>query len=85
MLLTDIEMPGEDGYALLRRVRSLPVERTAQMPVAAFTAYASGQDRLKVLNAGFQLHLAKPAKPVDLALAVTKLAQSRDLGKGTSG
>jgi hypothetical protein len=78
VLLTDLEMPGEDGYTLLRQVRSLPSERSARMPAAAFTAYASGQDRLKVLNAGFQLHLAKPAQPMELAVAVARLAQMRE-------
>jgi len=79
VLLTDLEMPGEDGYSLLRQVRDLPTERSARMPVAAFTAYASGQDRLKVLDAGFQLHLAKPAQPVELALTVARLAQMREV------
>lgn len=78
VLLTDLEMPGEDGYSLLRRVRSLPSERSARIPAAAFTAYASGQDRLKVLAAGFQLHLAKPAEPQELAVAVARLLQLRD-------
>jgi signal transduction histidine kinase len=77
VLLTDLEMPGEDGYTLLRQIRELPSERSARMPAAAFTAYASGQDRLKALSAGFQLHLAKPAQPVELALAVARLAQMR--------
>lgn len=75
VLLADIEMPGEDGYSLLRRIRAIPSERAAHLPVAALTAYASGQDRMRALNAGFQMHVSKPAQPLELALAVARLAQ----------
>ncbi|MEO5760721.1 MAG: response regulator [Vicinamibacteria bacterium] len=77
VLIADIEMPGQDGYELLRRVRALTSEEKAQIPAAALTAYASTQDRLKVLKAGFQIHIAKPVHPVDLARAVKSLAESR--------
>ncbi|MEO8358588.1 MAG: response regulator [Vicinamibacteria bacterium] len=78
VLIADIEMPGQDGYELLRRVRALASEEKAQIPAAALTAYASTQDRLKVLKAGFQIHIAKPVHPVDLARAVASLAESRE-------
>ncbi len=76
VLLADIEMPGEDGYSLLRRIRSLPSDKAARLPVAALTAYASGQDEMRALNAGFQMHVSKPAQPVELARAIARLAGS---------
>jgi CheY-like chemotaxis protein/two-component sensor histidine kinase len=57
VLLTDIAMPGQDGYDLIRRVRKLGV------PTAALTAFASEEDRRKALAAGFQVHLSKPVEP----------------------
>ena len=77
VLIADIEMSGEDGYALLRRVRGLSSERASQLPAAALTAYASSQDRLKVLSSGFQMHVAKPVQPGELARTVATLAESR--------
>ena len=77
VLLADIEMPGEDGYSLLRRVRALPSEKAARMPVAALTAYASGHDRGKALEACFDMHLAKPVQPSELVQAVANLARER--------
>jgi CheY-like chemotaxis protein len=57
VLLTDIAMPGQDGYDLIRRVRKLGV------PAAALTAFATDEDRRKALAAGFQVHLSKPVEP----------------------
>jgi CheY-like chemotaxis protein/two-component sensor histidine kinase len=57
VLLTDIAMPGQDGYDLIRRVRKLGV------PSAALTAFTSDEDRRKALAAGFQIHLSKPVEP----------------------
>jgi signal transduction histidine kinase len=74
VLLADIEMPGEDGYSLLRKLRALPPERGGQTPAAALTAYASAQDRANVLNAGFQEHVPKPVQPAELAAVVITLA-----------
>jgi two-component system CheB/CheR fusion protein len=75
VLLSDIGMPGQSGYDLLRRVRALPVERGARVPAIAFTAYSSNQDRLDSLDAGFQVHLAKPTDPARLVAMITALAQ----------
>ncbi len=72
VILADIEMPGEDGYSLLRKVRALP----CATPVAAVTAYASEQDRANVLGAGFTTHVPKPFVPLDLAKIVARLAES---------
>jgi hypothetical protein len=74
VVLSDIEMPGEDGYALLARIRSRPPDRGGLVPAAALTAYARPEDRLQALKVGFQMHLAKPIHPVELALVVSSLA-----------
>jgi CheY-like chemotaxis protein len=66
-------MPGDDGYALIRRVRALPVELGGQVPALALTAYARLEDRLKVLSAGFQMHVPKPIEPAELVALVASL------------
>jgi two-component system CheB/CheR fusion protein len=78
VLLSDIGMPGESGYDLLRRVRALPVDRGGRVPALAFTAYSSSQDRLDSLDAGFQAHLAKPTDPARLVAMIAALAQRED-------
>src|SRR5262249_58243929 len=60
VLLADIAMPGEDGYSLVRKLRALGVQKTASIPAAALTAFARDIDRQHAIQAGFQLHLAKP-------------------------
>ncbi|HEX4494859.1 MAG TPA: ATP-binding protein, partial [Thermoanaerobaculia bacterium] len=67
VLLSDIGMPGEDGYELIRRVRELPPDRGGRTPAAALTAFARGEDRRRALRAGFQMHLAKPVEIQELA------------------
>ncbi|HUE39265.1 MAG TPA: ATP-binding protein, partial [Candidatus Binatia bacterium] len=74
VVLADIEMPVEDGYGLLRRIRALPIEKGGAIPVAALTAYASEQDRANALAAGFAVHVPKPVHPLDLAKVVERLA-----------
>ncbi|HEX3531403.1 MAG TPA: hypothetical protein VH988_30445 [Thermoanaerobaculia bacterium] len=59
----------------MRRVRALPPDRGGRVPALAFTAYASNQDRLDSLDAGFQAHLAKPTDPARLVAILTALAQ----------
>ena len=75
VLLSDIGMPGEDGYALIRRVRTLPSRKGGNVPAAALTAYTRAEDRAQVLDAGFTVHLPKPVAPDDLITAVVNLAQ----------
>jgi CheY-like chemotaxis protein len=77
VLLADLAMPREDGYALIRKVRGLPAERGGAVPAAALTAHASGNDRTRVLAAGFQMHLPKPVDPGALAAAVARLGRAR--------
>jgi two-component system CheB/CheR fusion protein len=74
VLVSDIGMPDEDGYALIAKVRALPPERGGQIPAAALTAYAGAEDRDHVLAAGFQRHVPKPADPVALVQVVAELA-----------
>jgi signal transduction histidine kinase/ActR/RegA family two-component response regulator len=75
VLLSDIAMPGEDGFALISKVRALPMERGGAVPAAALTAYATAEDRMRVLRAGFHDHLAKPIDPTALVGAVAALAR----------
>jgi CheY-like chemotaxis protein len=63
VLVSDIGMPEQDGYALIRKLRALPVEKGGKIPAGGLTAYASTEDRGRVLAAGFQKHLAKPVEP----------------------
>jgi CheY-like chemotaxis protein len=73
VLVADIGMPGEDGYALLRKVRALPAESGGATPAIALTGYANPQDRVGALRAGFQMHVSKPVTPAELAAAVASL------------
>ncbi|HVR70690.1 MAG TPA: chemotaxis protein CheB [Vicinamibacteria bacterium] len=74
VLVSDIAMPGEDGYELMRRLRQLPAEGGGQVPALAVSAFARDEDRRKAVSAGFQLHLAKPVPPVQLVAHVARLA-----------
>jgi PAS domain S-box-containing protein len=73
VLLADVEMPIEDGYSLIAKVRALPSESGGGVPAAALTGYAGAQDRMRALQAGFQLHVAKPVQPAELATVVATL------------
>lgn len=68
-------MPIEDGYTLLRQVRSLPAEQGGQIPAIALTAYAKEEDRQQALAAGFQKHISKPVEPAALVAAVASLLE----------
>ncbi|MEG4395637.1 chemotaxis protein CheB [Microcoleus sp. BROC3] len=74
VLISDIGMPEEDGYFLIREVRALAAEAGGEIPAAALTAYASDKERQRAIEAGFQTHIAKPVQPVKLALMVANLA-----------
>lgn len=74
LLVSDIGMPDEDGYELVRRLRALDPERGGAIPAVALTAYARGTDRMRVLAAGFQQHIAKPVEAVELITVIASLA-----------
>jgi signal transduction histidine kinase/ActR/RegA family two-component response regulator len=80
VLLSDIAMPGEDGYALIAKVRSLPAAEGGAIAAAALTAYATGEDRARVLRAGYHGHFAKPIDPGALVSAVAALAEHSRTG-----
>jgi PAS domain S-box-containing protein len=73
VLVSDLEMPEEDGYLLLRRARREATLLGRRLPALALTAYGRSEDRVRVLAAGFNLHLAKPVEPTELVLAVASL------------
>lgn len=77
VLVADIEMPGEDGYSLVRRIRALPAARGGNTPAIALTAYAGAQDRVKLLAAGFHRHVPKPLQPLELVSVIATLAGFR--------
>jgi PAS domain S-box-containing protein len=73
ILLSDIGMPEEDGYALIQKVRAYLLEQDLSVPAIALTAYAAGEDSARLLAAGFQAHLTKPFEPEQLAQVVASL------------
>ncbi len=77
VLISDIGMPGEDGYTLLRRVRARGAENGGQTPAAAVTAFAHADDRIRALAAGFQFHLSKPIEAAELVRTVAVLSGRR--------
>jgi len=74
LLLTDINMPGEDGYALIKKLRELKPEEGANIPAIALTAMARSEDSEQALSAGFQMHISKPVDIEELADAIVGLA-----------
>jgi PAS domain S-box-containing protein len=74
IILSDIGMPEEDGYSLIRKIRAMRPEEGGQIPAAALTAYARVEDRMRVLRAGFQIHLPKPIEPAELIAVAASLA-----------
>jgi len=74
VLLSDIEMPGEDGYTLIRKVRELPAERGGDTPAIALSAYGRMQDRVLSLTAGYNMHVPKPVDPGELTTIIASVA-----------
>jgi CheY-like chemotaxis protein len=74
-LVTDIGLPGEDGYALIRYIRQRDAAHGGSVPAVALTGYARPEDRAQCLAAGFQAHLSKPVEPEELIAAVGVITQ----------
>jgi CheY-like chemotaxis protein len=74
VIVSDIGMPGQDGYELMRSIRSLPAERGGQTPAAALTAFTRPEDRLKALASGYQTQIPKPLEPSKLVAVLARLA-----------
>ncbi len=75
VVLSDIAMPGRDGYELIRAIRAMPPGRGGRVPAIALTAYAARADRERALEAGFDAHLAKPVEPAALIAAIAAAGQ----------
>ncbi|HEY9673412.1 MAG TPA: ATP-binding protein, partial [Waterburya sp.] len=73
VMLSDIGMPDVDGYMLMRQVRALPSEQGGQVRAIALTAYAGEYNQQQALEAGFQLHLAKPVEPEELVTEIARM------------
>ncbi|MBO0724267.1 MAG: PAS domain S-box protein [Blastocatellia bacterium] len=73
ILISDLAMPGEDGLSLIRKLREWERAHGGALPAVALTAFGSAQDRTRALEAGFQTHVAKPAEPTELVVAVRSL------------
>ena len=82
VLVSDIGLPGDDGYVLIRRVRALDAARGGRIPALALTAYARLEDRDAAMAAGYQQHAAKPIDPAEFAAAVADLAGLVDRQRG---
>jgi CheY-like chemotaxis protein len=83
VLVSDIGLPGEDGHALLKRVRAWAEARDEWVPAIALTAYAGAEDARRAYRAGFQVHMAKPLEPSVLLEAVARLAGRIDVDAQT--
>jgi signal transduction histidine kinase len=75
VLITDVGMPGMDGYALIRAVRALPPEQGGATPAVALTAHARSEDRRRAMLSGFDVHVSRPVEPSELEAVVARLAQ----------
>jgi CheY-like chemotaxis protein len=80
VLISDIAMPGEDGYSLIRKIRLRSAGRGGLTPAVALTAFAKTEDHVTILAAGFQNYLTKPASPNELIALVGSLAKRHGLG-----
>ena len=74
VVVSDLGLPGEDGYAFIRKLRARPAEHGGDVPAIAVTGYGQTEDRARGAAAGFQMHLVKPIEPPDLLAAITRLA-----------
>ncbi len=73
VLISDLSMPDEDGYSLIRQLRQLAPERGGRLPAIALTSYGRMEDRVRVLGAGFQAHVTKPVEAEELVTVIASL------------
>lgn len=78
VLVSDLAMPGEDGYSLISKVRALEAATGRSTPAVALTAYVRVEDRARALSSGFNLFVAKPVEPSELIAAIANLTESGD-------
>jgi len=72
-------MPGEDGYSLIKRIRTLDTESGRNIPALALTAYARAEDRMRAVLAGFHMHISKPVEGAELvAMVASRAGRNRD-------
>jgi CheY-like chemotaxis protein len=74
VIISDIGMPNEDGYALMEKIRALPATQGSKIPAIALTAFNRPEDRQNAIDAGFQMHLGKPIEPEKLISAIVEIA-----------
>ncbi|HEY6186934.1 MAG TPA: ATP-binding protein [Pyrinomonadaceae bacterium] len=77
LIVSDVEMPNEDGYSLIRKVRALEERQGERIPAIALTAHTRPSDRLRALSAGYQMHIPKPVEPAELITAIANLINPR--------
>jgi signal transduction histidine kinase len=75
VIVSDIAMPGEDGYSFMKRVKIWMREAGTWIPAVALTAYARAEDRMKALSSGYQIHVPKPVEPAELIAVITSLVE----------
>jgi CheY-like chemotaxis protein len=75
VIISDIGMPAEDGYDLIRKLRSMPTDKGGNIPAIALTAYARVEDRLRALRAGYQMHVPKPVELAELVAVADSLVK----------
>ena len=73
IVVSDIGMPGEDGYALIKRLRALPPDQGGKTPAVALTAYARAEERTRALVSGFNMHVPKPVVATELLAVLVSL------------
>jgi CheY-like chemotaxis protein len=77
VVVSDLAMPGEDGFSLIAKLKTLATEAGRQMPAAvALTAYVRVEDRTRALSAGFNMFVPKPIQPVELITAIANLVEA---------
>jgi CheY-like chemotaxis protein len=76
VLVSDLAMPGEDGYSLIAKIRELENKTGRETPVIALTSYVRVEDRARALSAGFNMFVPKPVAPAELITAIASLAEA---------